>query len=94
MKTSLKKGVSKRTYDRNVLKFAKRAAASFDGLSAFIEKHTEKMRPAERETFVDELTKLIDEYIMMNAEMHTWCNFNGVDVSGFFFDVINRDAAS
>lgn len=82
-----KNGVSKRTYDRNVLRFAKESGDNWNELVKFVKKHSKKK---ERDAFADELTKLIDAYSELTSKILVWCSRNGVDAQDVFCDVMNK----
>ena len=85
-----KKTITKRTYDRNVRKFAKAADEAWCRLSAFVEKHGP---PGSKDEFQDELCSLVDGYIDLNCDILLWCHRNGVSAPDFVCDVENRSFA-
>lgn len=86
MKEKTKRAVTKRTYDRNVRKYAKAAGEAFSSLIAFADKYG----PASgRDEYLDELRCLIDTYGRLNCDILEWCYRSGVDAERFACDVNN-----
>lgn len=83
-----KQVVTKRTYDRNVRKYAKASGEALRSLMAFADKY----RPASGgDKYLDELSSLVDMYGRLNCEVLEWCYRSGVDVDRFSCDVNNYD---
>ena len=85
--TMKKTGVTKRTYDKNVRRFAKVRADAWDVLNSFVESRCRTSKA--RNDFRDRLCEIVDKYIDFNCEMLTWCHRNGVDARDFVCDVVN-----
>ena len=82
-----KTGVTKRTYDKNVRRFAKDCVDAWSDLNSFVESRCRTSKA--RDDFRDRLCEIVDKYIDINYEMHTWCHRNGVDARDFVCDVVN-----
>ena len=89
-----KSGVTKRTWDKNVRKFATASASAWRELNAFVDSHCKRRPKKVKETFMDELCAVVDKYIMLNAELHDWCHKHKVDLEAFVCDVINLDSSN
>ena len=85
-------GVTKRTRDRNVTKFAAAYLSAWKDLNAFVESNCAKKSQIGRETFRDKLCDVVDRYINLNYEIITWCHKNGVDPQDFVCDVMNKSS--
>lgn len=83
-------GVTKRTRDRNVTKFAASYASAWKELNAFVESNCDKKSKIGRETFRDKMCEVVDRYINLTCDTLTWCHNNGVDPRDFVCDVMNK----
>lgn len=86
-----KNGVTKRTYDRNVKRFAKKCSMAWNGFERFVRNNCKD--PEKIEKFSDEMSKVVDSFINANCEIYAWCNSRGVDVGDFICDVDNTNFA-
>jgi len=75
--------ITKKTYGRNVKKFAKKAADNWKKLEAFAKK-----LKLDDERF-DELCAIVDDYSAMNMAMLDYTFKNDIDMSDFFSDTFN-----
>ena len=78
--------MTKRTYTRKTKLYAKESEELYYNLIKFAKAHCKKR---EMESFLDELTQLIDSYINFNCKVYLWCNRYGVDVRNMFEDLNN-----
>lgn len=81
-----KKTITKRTYDRNVRKYAKAAGEAFRSLLAFADKYGP---PSGGAKFMDELSRVVDTYSRINWDILEWCHRSGVNVGDFASDINN-----
>ena len=79
-----KKTVTRRTYDRNVRKYAKAAGEAFRSLLAFADKYGPTSGGAR---FMDELCSVVDTYSRINWDILEWCHRSGVDAGDFASDI-------
>jgi hypothetical protein len=86
-----KNGVTKRTRDRNVRRFAKEGASAWKSLYDFVDVHCKRKSAKEREAFMDGLCDVVDKYVELNCAVLTWCHKNGVDPFDFISDVFGCD---
>lgn len=84
-----KTGITRRTYSRNMKKFAAAANSAWRDLNAFVDSRCRPKRQKARDAFRDELCKVVDKYIEFNCAIVLWCQKNGVDLQDFICDVEN-----
>ena len=81
--------VTKKTYNKNVRKYAKGYASAFDDLTKFVNDHC-KGGAKKRDEALDIVCSVVDRYINLNIGMREWCEKNGVGIADFACDVMNR----
>lgn len=82
--------ITKRTYDRNVMRFARISSECFKKITDFVDRRCRSEK--ERKEFMDELIReVVDSYINLNNMICSWCTRNGVDVCDFIRDVGNTN---
>ena len=84
-----KNTVTKRTWNKNVNKFANAFRECWKDLEMFVETNTKGKTSKKRDEFRDRLSDLIDKYIILNCNVKDWCFKNKVNQDDFFSDVIN-----
>lgn len=83
-----KTGVTKRTRNRNIRRFADESVYAWKCLEKFADSHCKGK--SEKGRFVDELCDVVDRYIDLNCKILLWCHKNGVDPRDFVCDVENN----
>lgn len=83
-----KNGVTRKTWDKNVRRFAMESTSAWRDLEAFAKSHCKRSEKA-RQAFLDELCPLVDKYVDINCKIRDWCHKNGVDIGEFICDVDN-----
>ena len=85
---SASKGVSKRTYDSKVRKYANELKRAFRDLQDFV--HNCKGSAKKQEERLDAICEIVDRYTGLTEDICEWCFNSGVDLSEFSCDVMNR----
>ena len=75
--------ITQKTYKKNVKKFGVRTDKAFDKIMGFVKAH--KLSDED----VDELCSVLDNYILINAEIDRYCLKNDINPNVFFHDVMN-----
>ena len=83
------KGVSKRTYNSKVSKYAKDFNKAFDDLQDFVSTNC-KGNAKKRDKSLDAICEIIDRYIGLNDAVRVWCSKSGVDHSEFLCEIENK----
>lgn len=83
-----KNGVTKKTLEKNVRKFARESSSAWFDLEGFVKKHCKRSEKA-RQAMMDELCPIVDRYININCHIRDWCHKNGVELDQFICDVVN-----
>lgn len=84
-----KSTVTKRTWNKNVNKFANGFRECWKDLDMFVASNTKGKTSKKRDAFRDRLCDLIDKYIMLNCDVRDWCHKNNVSREDFICDVLN-----
>ena len=84
-----KSTVTKRTWNKNVNKFANAFRECWKDLEMFVATNTKGKTSKKQDEFRDRLCGLIDKYIILNCNVQDWCFKNKVNQDDFFSDVIN-----
>ena len=84
-----KNTVTKRTWNKNVNKFANAFRECWKDLDMFVATNTKGKASKKRDEFRDRLCDLIDKYIILNCNVQDWCFKNKVNQDDFISDVIN-----
>ena len=84
------KGVSKRTYDSKVSKYAKDFNKAFHDLQDFVSTNC-KGNAKKRDKSLDAISEIVDRYIELNDAVRVWCFKSGVDHSEFMCEIMNKD---
>ena len=83
------KGVSKRTYDSKVSKYASAYNKAFDDLQDFVSTNC-KGNAKKRDKSLDAICEIVDRYINLNVEAQAWCYKRGVNHGEFVCDIMNK----
>lgn len=83
------KGVTRRTYRANVIRFSDLSISAWKGLNAFVKSNC-KVGKRRQEEFMDALCDVVDRYVDLNCRILTWCHMCGIDPQIFVCDVMNR----
>lgn len=83
------KGVSKRTYNSKVIKFAKDFNKAFHDLQDFVSTNC-KGNAKNRDKSLDAISKIVDRYIELNDRLRVWCFKTGVDHFEILCEIMNR----
>ena len=83
------KGVSKRTYNSKVRKYASAYNKAFHDLTQFVETNC-KGDLKKRDVALDSLSEIVDRYINLNVEAQAWCYKRGVNHGEFVCEIMNK----
>ena len=83
------KGVSKRTYNSKVIKFAKDFNKAFHDLQDFVSTNC-KGNAKKRDKSLDAICEIVDRYIGLSDAARVWCFKSGVDHSQFLCEIMNK----
>lgn len=84
-----KSTVTKRTWNKNVNKFANAFRECWKDIDMFVASNTKGKNAEKRDAFMESLCDLIDKHIMLNCEVRDWCHKNKVNPEDFICDVLN-----
>ena len=87
-----KSTVTKRTWNKNVNKFANEFRELWKDIDMFVASNTKGKTTEKRDEFRDRLCDLIDKYINVNCKIKDWCFKNKVNHEDFVYDVISSGA--
>lgn len=76
--------ITQKTYKKNVQRFGIRTDKAFEKLMKFAKKHKFSDKD------IDNLTSIIDTYIVITAEMERYCRKNDINSDDFGCDVMNN----
>lgn len=83
------KGVSKRTYDSKVRKYANEFKRAFRDLEDFVSTNC-KGNIKKRDKSLDAICEIVDRYTGLVQDVCEWCFNSGVDLSEFSCDIMNK----
>ena len=86
---SVSKGVSKRTYNSKVRKYADEFKRAFRDLQDFVSSNC-KGNAKKKEECLDAICEIVDRYTGLTEDVCEWCFNSGVDLSEFSCDVMNK----
>ena len=84
-----KNTVTKRTWNKNVNKFANAFRECWKDLDMFVATNTKGKTSKKRDEFMESLCDLIDKHIILNCNVQDWCFKNKVNQEDFVCDVIS-----
>ena len=84
-----KSTVTKRTWNKNVNKFANAFRECWKDLEMFVETNTKGKTSKKQDEFRESLCDLVDKYIILNCDIQDWCFKNKASQDDFVSDVIN-----
>lgn len=84
-----KSTVTKRTWNKNVNKFANAFRECWKDLDMFVASNTKGKNMEKQDAFRESLCDLIDKRIKLNCDILDWCHRNKVSLEDFLCDVLN-----
>lgn len=81
--------ISKSTYRKRVKSFAEESAHIYNDVVEFAKAHCKSKK--QQEIFMQQLTAVIDKYIVLHCNMYDWSKMRDVDFKEFTLDVSNAE---